>query len=328
MDIMDKLAVGIDLGGTNITAALLSEDGRIVQSVSRRTNPERGSGPVIEDMAEMVEELIRRQSVSRDDIVGLGIGAPGPLSHRDGIIYKAANLPGWQGVRIRRGLLERTGLPTVLENDANAAAFAEYWVGAGKGTRELVVLTLGTGLGSGVVIGGEILRGHFENAGELGHMIVQHGGRQCECGQRGCLEVYASPGNVAKQAIRRLKEGEESSMREVYERDGRFGSRVIAEHARAGDKLANELWDEACYYIAVGIINCQHAFNPPMLVLAGGMTKSGDFLLSRVQKYMQELTWKLLDDLPEVTISILGNTAGVIGAGGVAWAARNNGTLG
>ena len=324
----DKLAIGLDLGGTNITAALVAATGEIVKLLNRRTHASRGPEPVIQDMVEMVAQLIASRGITRDDIVGLGVGAPGPLSHRDGIIYSAANLPGWKNVRIQRGLLERTGLPTVLDNDANAAAFAEYWVGAGKGTREMVTLTLGTGIGSGVILNGEILRGHFENAAELGHLIVRAGGRPCSCGQRGCLEQYASPGNLAKHCIEQLRQGEASSLADVLERDGTFGARAIAEAAQAGDELALRLWDEACHYIAIGCVNIQHAFNPQLLVLAGGMTKAGDFLLARVQRQVKELCWNLLDDAPAITISVLGNDAGVIGAAGLAWAARDDSVLG
>ncbi len=324
----DKVAAGLDLGGTNVRAAFVAADGKIIKDVSRRTQPERGPGPVIEDMAEMLEQLINDLDISRDDIIGLGVGAPGPLSHRDGIIYKSANLPGWQNVRIRRGLLERTGLPTVLDNDANTAAFAEFWVGAGKGVREMVCLTLGTGIGSGVIIGGEVLRGHFENAAELGHMIVHADGRQCSCGQRGCLELYASASNLAKYCMEEVQAGADSSLAELLERNDTFTAQDVCEAAKAGDELAVKYWDQACRYLAIGVINAQHSFNPQLLVLAGGMTKAGDFLLSRVKRHAREQAWKLFDDAPDITISVLGNDAGVIGAAGIAWAARDSGLIG
>jgi glucokinase len=321
----EKLAVGIDLGGTNITAALVAENGRIAHSVTRRTEAARGSKPVIDDMGSMVDELIANNKIRREDIVGLGIGSPGPLSHRDGIIYKAANLPGWINVKIREGLRDRTGLPTILDNDANAASFGEYWAGAGKDVRELVVLTLGTGIGSGVIINGEVLRGHFENAGELGHMIVVADGRQCSCGQHGCLEAYASPGNMAKYCVEQIKCGTQTTLKAVLEREGHLGSRAIAEQAQAGDEFARKCWDDACKYIAIAAVNVQHAFNSQMVVLAGGMTKAGDYLLSRVREHFHKQRWVLCDDHPEITISILGNEAGVVGAGGLAWASHSNG---
>ena len=169
-----------------------------------------GAEAVMDDMSDMVTEMVDGGGISRDDIIGLGIGTPGPLSHRDGIIYRSANLPGWKDVHIRRGLLERTGIPTILDNDANIAAFGEYWAGAGKGSRDVVAITLGTGIGSGVIAGGEMLRGHYENAAEFGHTIIHPGGRLCPCGQRGCVEQYCSPGNVAKHAMELIRQGSES----------------------------------------------------------------------------------------------------------------------
>ncbi|MCB9850461.1 MAG: ROK family protein, partial [Phycisphaerales bacterium] len=230
----EKLAVGVDLGGTNIVGALVTGDGKIARQTRRKTHASRGSGPVIEDMAEIVEELVSSEAMSRDDVIGLGVGAPGPLSHRDGIIFKSANLPGWTNVRLRRGLLERTGLPAILDNDANIAAFGEFWVGAGKGVREMVALTLGTGIGAGVIIDGEVLRGHFENAAELGHWIVQAGGRKCPCGQRGCLERYASASNVVNRIKDLIVEGRESTLA-AFVNDGELGSKEVVEAAKAGD---------------------------------------------------------------------------------------------
>jgi len=324
----EKLALGLDLGGTNIIGALATADGKIAALTRRKTHAARGSGPVIEDMAEIVEELIGTQGISRDDVIGLGVGAPGPLSHRDGIIYKTANLPGWNNVRLRRGLLERTGMPTILDNDANVAAFGEFWVGAGKGVRQMVALTLGTGIGSGVIINGEILRGHFENAAELGHMIVHAGGRPCSCGQLGCLEQYASASNLTRHFLELVRSGRESALSVMIERGEEVWAKDIVDAAKAGDALATEVWDEACFYLAIGCINVQHAFNPQMLVLSGGMSKAGDFLLSRVRRHARDQGWKLCDDQPEISISVLGDDAGVIGAAGMAWAARNTGVFG
>jgi glucokinase len=324
----EKLALGLDLGGTNITGALATSEGKIAAITRRKTQASRGSGPVIEDMAEMVEHLIASQGISRDDVIGLGVGAPGPLSHRDGIIFKMANLPGWTNVRLRRALLERTGLPTILDNDANVAAFGEFWMGAGKGVRQMVALTLGTGIGSGVIIDGEILRGHFENAAELGHLIVHARGRPCTCGQRGCLEQYASAANLTRHCVELIREGRESSLSAILEKGGELGAKEVVEAAKEGDPLAAEVWDEACYFLAIGCINVQHSFNPQMLVLSGGMSKAGDFLLSRVRRYAREHGWKLCDDQPEISISVLGDDAGVLGAAGIAWAARNSGVFG
>jgi glucokinase len=321
-----QLAVGVDLGGTNIVTALIADDGDIVGIATRRTDAERGAEQVIGELADTVNDLIAENSAAQDDVVGLGIGTPGPLRLREGIIHRSANLPGWENVPIRQWLQEKTLLPVQLENDANAAAYAEHWVGAGKGAGDLVTLTLGTGIGAGAIIGGDILRGHFENAAEFGHTIVELEGRPCKCGQRGCLEQYASPGNIAKYAIEQIRKGSESSLGPVLKANGAFDSQAIAEAALAGDSLADTIWDEACRYIALACVNIQHTINPEILVLAGGMSKSGEFLLGRVRQHFTAQTWKIFDDKPKIVLSNLGGNAGVIGAAGLAWKAHHNGS--
>lgn len=322
----DKLAVGIDLGGTNVRAALVNNKGVIVHTERMAADAKRGPSVVCDDIAAMVHRLISERGITRDDVIGLGIGAPGPLSHRDGVIHNAANLPGWVNVRLRRAMLERTGLPTNLENDANAAAYGEFWAGAGRGVREMVAFTLGTGIGSGVISEGTLVRGHFENAAELGHLIVQPGGLKCTCGQLGCLEQYASAGNIARRAREKLADGAESVLKDVS--DDELNTAAIATAAQDGDEFALQVWDEACYFLAIGCVNAQHAFNPARIVLAGGMSKAGDFLLSRVKKHFKALYWNLHNDVPDISVSVLGDDAGVIGAAGLAWAARGNGSVG
>ena len=320
----EKLAVGIDLGGTNVCAALVNQSGVIVHVERMPTEPQRGPDVVCDAIAGMVKRLIQARGVTRDDVIGLGVGAPGPLSHRDGVIYNAGNLPGWVNVRLRRALLERTGLPTSLENDANAAAYGEYWAGAGRGVREMVAFTLGTGIGAGVISDGVLLRGHFENAAELGHTIVAAGGLRCSCGQCGCLEQYASAANLARRARERLAAVKTPSVLANIAPE-ELTARQIANAAHDGDEFALRVWDEACYYIAIGCVNAQHAFNPARIVLAGGMSKAGDFLLARVKKHFKSQYWNLHDDVPDISISVLGDDAGVIGAAGLAWAARDDG---
>ncbi|NOX59001.1 MAG: ROK family protein [Planctomycetes bacterium] len=321
----EQLAVGVDLGGTNIVTALVTKDGRIAEMISRRTEPHRGAELVITEMAAVVNELIN--SVSLDDIVGLGVGTPGPLRQREGLIHHSANLPGWKNVPIQKWLQEKTGLPVQFENDANAAAYAEFWVGAGKGVSGLVTLTLGTGVGAGVIIDGEILRGHFENAAEIGHTIVELDGRPCSCGQKGCFEQYAAPGNIAKHAAEEIRNGAKSSLGGILKAQGGFDSEAVAEAAQAGDALANNVWNDACRYIALGCVNIQHTINPEMLVLAGGMSKSGGFLLDRVRQHFASQTWKIFDDAPQLVLSELGSNAGVIGAAGLAWKAYQSGAV-
>ena len=321
----EKLIVGVDLGGTNLKCGLVNEEGRVLHRAALPSLPARGAEPVLADMAALIEAAIKSVGASHDEVIGVGIGAPGPLSHRDGVIYKAANLPGWENVRVRRGIIERVGLPATLENDANAAAFGEFWVGAARGVCNTVALTLGTGVGAGVILEGELLRGHFENAAELGHMIVQPNGLACSCGQSGCLEQYASPGGISRRAGDEIAAGAKSSLADELTRRPSLSGKLVAEAAQAGDALAKRLWDEACRYLAIGCINVQHAFNPERIVLAGGMSRSGDALLDPLRKHVAALKWQLYDDVPDIVIGGLGDDAGVIGAAGCAFKCYKDG---
>jgi glucokinase len=182
-----------------------------------------------------------------------------------------------------------------------------------------VVLTLGTGIGAGVVTDGKILHGHFENAAELGHMIVECNGVPCACGQRGCLEAYASASAVARRARSALDGKEQSSLTARVEQGGALSAEDVVAAAKSGDQLSLRIWNETCRYLAVGCINIQHAFNPQRIALGGGMARAGAFLLDGVRRYVRDLTWKLHDDVPEIVLAELGYDAGIIGAAALAW---------
>jgi len=321
----DSYAVGVDLGGTTVRIALVDRTGRIHHEAAYDSHVERGPEPVIDDMARWVGEVIAAAGVPRERLVGIGIGSPGPLSPSRGIVHKAANLPDWVNVPLTRAMQQRTGLRTIMDNDANLAAYGEFWAGAGKDVDNMVMLTLGTGIGAGVVIRGELLHGHFENAGELGHWIVVPNGRRCSCGQRGCLEAYASAGNVARRVAESMRDGEPSILSGLVEKGVPFGAREVVQAVQDGDPLASRLWDEACYYLAIACVNIQHAYNPTRIVMAGGMSKAGDVLTQLVQKHFELLAWNLYDDYPEIRIAVLGDDAGVIGAAGWAWKAEQEG---
>lgn len=323
------VAIGIDLGGTNLKGAVVDRTGRVL---GRHAKPIAGEGPdaVIAEIVELVDRLLSEASVDRSKLVGVGVGVPGPLSLRTGRIIRAANLPGWVNVPIRDRLDELLHTPIVLDNDGNAAAFGEFWVGAGQstgrepddtsgGTADLVMLTLGTGVGAGVVLAGRVLHGHFENAAELGHMIVAVNGLACSCGQRGCLEQYASAGAVARRVVEAIEKGEPSALSDAVSGGGAIDAERVAQWAKAGDPLCLRIWDEACLYLAVACINIQHAYNPGLVVLGGGMSKAGAMLLDRVTDHVTKQRWRLHDDIPTITLAKLGYDAGVIGAAGLAW---------
>lgn len=317
--------VGVDLGGTNIKAGLLDDQARILSSFSVPTEVDKGNEVVVNNIVGAAERAIKEAGVRRDEVVGIGIGSPGPLSHRQGTIINPGNLPSLKNTPIREIMTKRTGIRCTLENDANAAAWGEYWAGAGKGVTDLVMFTLGTGVGGGVIVNGRMLRGYFENGAELGHIIVNPGGRQCSCGQLGCVEAYSSAYFLARHAEDLIKAGRPSVLKQRMDAGQMLMAEHIVEAAKAGDEVAQKVWHDACYYLAVATVTMQHATNPERVVMAGGLIAAGDFLLEPVRRHFRELTWKLLDDFPDIRFATLGNDAGFIGAAGCAWAADRTG---
>jgi glucokinase len=319
---MAKVCIGIDFGGTFLKFTTLDEAYRPGEVSQLPTPLKDGPEAILDQMIRGAEQLIQQEGLSRDDIVGVGIGSPGPLSISRGMLLALPNIPGMENFPMRDRVSERLQLPATLENDANAAAYAEFLCGAGKGTHDMVMLTFGTGVGSGIIINGRIIHGRHDIGAELGHIIVQPSGRQCSCGQKGCLEEYCSAMKLAKHTTARLGEkGCASSLVEVLKRNGSIDAKDINEARLAGDALAAEVWDECAYYLAVGCVNICRVCDPDRIVLAGGLTNAGDDLLQPVRRHWEALDWKLFDVKTSLAIATMGSDAGAVGAAGVAWLA-------
>jgi glucokinase len=314
-------AVGIDLGGTNIKVGLVNQAGAVREFVQAPADVGRGPDAVVEDVRKLVEKILAETNTDLTELIGVGVGSPGPLSPNQGRIYKGANLPGWEDVPLRDMMGDALRLPAVLDNDANVAALAEWWVGAGRDGADFVMLTLGTGVGCGVVLGEQVFHGHHENAAELGHMIVVPNGLPCPCGQRGCLERYAAASAVANRVKAAIEAGEASRLADALHVSGRLDTRQIVEAAQDGDPLCGRIWEETCLYLAIACINIQHVYNPSQVALGGGMAEAGDFLFDRVRTLHTQLTWHLVDDRPQIVPAELGYRAGVVGAAALAWRA-------
>ena len=265
-------------------------------------------------------ELLRDHGLGREDVAGVGIGCPGPLDLDAGIVIGTPNIPGFENVPIRERVSQGTGLPAVLENDANAAALGEYLCGSGKDCRVMVLLTLGTGIGSGIVLDGRLLHGAHGIGAELGHMIVEPDGERCGCGQQGCLERYASATYLARHARRLIEEdGRDSSLRAVLEQAGDIDAKAVVHARAAGDALAEEVWDRAMRFLAIGCVNLCRIFDPDRIVLGGGMAAAGEDLMAPLRRHFAEAHWHLAEPKTDLALAALGNNAGVIGAAGVAW---------
>lgn len=305
------MTIGIDIGGTNLRAALLNEAGEIKHRAAMDTQAADGFDAVMQRCAGLVTSLLK-EADDTNAAWPIGVGVPGPLIHKTGVVLNAPNLPGWKNAPVHDRLAAITGRIVVVENDANAAAFGEFSAGAGAKSGNMVMFTLGTGIGGGVIIDGQLIRGSFDNAGELGHIIVEPQGRECPCGQRGCLERYASASSVADRARESLTAGEKSSLSEIPAAQLDSGSVVKA--SQAGDELAVRIWSETCRYLALACVNMQHILNPKTIILAGGLINAGDALLDPVRTEFRRLTWKMAEDVPDIRLATLGGDAGVIGA--------------
>lgn len=309
------VAVGIDLGGTAIKGGLVTADGAASDTTSIATEAERGPDHVLARIADLIGTLRAAAVAQRRQVIGVGIGAPGILSHKLGMVIAPPNLPGWRNVPVVERLSKACGLRVVLENDANNAAYGEFIRGAGRGTRNMVLLTVGTGVGGGVILDGRLFRGAFENAGELGHTIIQAGGRLCGCGQHGCLEAHASATSMVARATEAIQFGRTSTLAATLKSAGRLDSRDIALAAASGDAVAAEAWTETCRCLAVACINIQHAFNPERVVFAGGVSEAGAQLLDTIRQQYESQASRILGPPPDIRIAELGNQAGLVGAG-------------
>jgi glucokinase len=314
--------VGVDIGGTNMVVGLVPFRGGNASAIRRQaTLPERGAEDVVDrvvnSIQESVKEVLERNGGSKEQVVGVGIGSPGPLDRKTGVVLETPNL-GWRDLPLRDLIGDRVGLPTTLDNDANCATYGEWWMGAGKGARILVGLTLGTGIGGGLVIDGKIHHGASDAAGEFGHMTIDFTGRKCKCGNYGCLEAYASGPNIAARAVEGIEAGIESVLTELV--DGNLDAitaQRVYEAAVLGDGYAKEVMQETAKVLGVGIANLLNGLNPDAVVIAGGVTRAGEHLFGPLTKEIRKRAFRPAVEACRVVPAQLPETAGVIGAAGV-----------
>jgi glucokinase len=244
------------------------------------------------------------------------VATPGTMDIPAGIILDPPNLRPWQNVPVRRHIQETFKVPTAFQNDANAAAYGEYWVGAGKGTRSMVLFTLGTGIGCGIVIDDEVIEGRHSHGAEVGHTKIEISNpRQCGCGRWGCLEAYASATAVVKRTLEALNgDGGRSSLHGVLRELGDLTSRDIFEAAAKGDSLAEKIVEDTAFYLAVGSTNMMHTIDPDMVVFGGGMIASGNSFLERIQRHVKKLAFPVPAEKTQICFAQLGTDAGFIGA--------------
>ena len=307
--------LGIDLGGTNIVAGVVDDNYNIIAYAKRKTNCPRPSTEIADDIAAAANEAIEAAGITLSDISFAGIGAPGDIDVKNGIILQADNLE-FVNVPIVDMLKERLGITFNIQNDANAAAYGEYIAGAGNGTKDFIMVTLGTGVGGGVVINGSLYAGFLNKGAELGHSVINMDGEMCSCGRRGCWEAYASATALIRQTKSAMQDDKQSLMWQLCDNDLNNVSGITAFDAmRKGDLTAKQVVDKYIYYISVGIVDNIYVFEPEVICIGGGISGEGDNLILPI---IENIKIQIPSFNPEidtkVKIAKLGNDAGIIGA--------------
>ncbi|MEI7542805.1 MAG: ROK family protein [bacterium] len=313
-----KYVIGIDLGGTNVVAVLVNTSGKVKSYVDFPTQATKGSEFIINNMAENVKALVKKSGLTMKDIWRVGIGSPGPLDSKKGIIMGAVNLPGWKYVKLKETMEKLLGVGVGVDNDANCAVYGEQWAGAAKGASNVVGLTLGTGVGGGIIIDSKLVRGTNYNAAELGHTSLNPDGKVCKCGAKGCFEQYASATAVAEAARVAIRAGARSIMTELVKGDiSKITSKTVYEAMVQKDKTAIAVWAEFIKYLAAGVANQVNGLNPEVIVIAGGLINAGDELFTPLKEAVRKQTFALTFSAVKIVPAKLGALAGAIGAAGI-----------
>lgn len=306
---MGKVCFGIDIGGTSVKLGYFTKEGELLNKWEIPTRTEHSGSYILEDVAQSIELFITDNKINREDIIGLGIGVPGPVTE-DGTVLRCVNL-GWGVFNVAEKMEEITGFKTKVNNDANVAALGEMWQGGGKGYKSLIMVTLGTGVGGGVIVNNEIITGTRGAAGEIGHIKVNLKEEiVCNCGNRGCLEQYASATGVVREAKRLLdKTSEESSLRTLEN----ITAKDIFDHAKQGDAIAIELVEILGEYLGLALANVAAVVDPEVFVIGGGVSKAGDILITTIEKHYENNVMYALKNRKFV-LATLGNDAGIYGS--------------
>ena len=310
--------VGLDVGGTTMKAAVVDEAGKVLGTATMSTEAYKGQEQGLETMCETIRRAVEKSSLTMRDISSIGVATPGTMDIPAGIILDPPNLKPWQNVPVKKHIHEKFQIPTAFQNDANAAAYGEYWIGAGKDAKSMVMFTLGTGIGGGIIIDDKVMEGQHSHGGEIGHMKIQmtQDGRPCGCGRRGCLEAYASATSVVKRAREALAGQEHDSVLKqlLGATKEELPAKVVFQAADQGDETAKKVIEDTAFYLAVGAMNIMHLIDPDMIVYAGGMTAAGEPFLNRIKHYIHELAFPVPATKTIVRYAMLGSDAGYIGA--------------
>ena len=317
---MSTNVVGVDMGGTKILSAVIDAEGNILGTAKLSTKAAEGKSAVIDRIAESIEKAIDKSSVDNASIQAIGIGAPGPLDPETGVVIFAPNL-GWRDVPLKTELEARTGFPTFVDNDVNIGTLGEHAFGAAQGVENVVGIFVGTGIGGGIILNGELFHGASKTAGEVGHIIVKADGPRCGCGTRGCLEAIASRTAMAKQFRKAIKKkGKKSVLTKLTDGDlSVIRSGVLVKAIRASDKLTLKVFKKATKYLGIGIGSIVNFLNPDMIVLGGGVVEAlDDTFIDNIRTYAEKYALPNTLDGVQIVRAKLGDNSGILGAAALA----------
>jgi len=311
---MEKMIVGVDLGGTSIKLALLTNDGQFIEKWEVPTDKSDQGIHIPKTITIAIEDKLKEMNKTKDDVAGIGIGAPGSVRLEDGLIFAAVNL-GWVNFPLKSVLEKESGIPVIVDNDANIAAVGEMWKGAGNGAKDVVMITLGTGVGGGVIVNGQVAHGISGAAGEIGHITVQtENGVLCNCGKTGCLETISSATGIVRIANETLQSTTKDTILKKKFTENAISTKDVFDAFKDGDEVATDIVNHVMKYLALVLAGVGNTLNPENIIIGGGVSNAGELLLKPLRKYFDEYAFTTVRESTKLSIAQLGNDAGAIGA--------------
>lgn len=311
-----QLLLGIDIGGTNLKLAFIDRHGRLLKGKRIFSTADfKGKDALINKIAFEVQNMFVSSGINKKDVIGAGVGVPGAVNVKNGIAHYLTNIPGWREVPIGNSLKKKLGIPVFVDNDVNVMALGEFFFGAGKGARNMLCVTLGTGVGGGLILNGELYRGSSCAAGEFGHMPISIDGPKCNCGSSGCIEAYVGKNYIIRKAAAMIRKGSRTLIKELTGGDiSKLTPELISRAAGRGDKFAKDIWEDTGEKIGIALAGVVNLLNPEKIIIGGGIANAGNVLFNSIRKTIAKRAMRLPAKTVRVVKARLGYDAGVIGA--------------
>ncbi|MFH1824951.1 MAG: ROK family protein [Candidatus Firestonebacteria bacterium] len=316
-----EYALGVDLGGTNIVAGLVNSKGKVIYREKIPTRAHLGGENILNRIASAISLVLNKTTSDiKKKIKGMGIGTPGLVDHIKGIVREPPNLPGWKEIHLKEWLEKKFKIPTYVANDGNAYGVGEYIFGAGKGADSMVCITLGTGMGGGLILDKKLFVGTYQSAGEVGHIVVEKDGLRCNCGNVGCVERYIGASFIVERTKKLIKSGKKSLITKLVNNDlNKITPKIITDAAKKGDKIAIQIWKETGEYIGTALVSIINLLSPEIIVIGGGVSLAGRFLFTPIRKTVKKRLFKYLAQRVKIVPGKLLDDAGVLGSASLVW---------